>query len=590
MKITRVEIRNFRSLKNVQIDIPAGLVLFGMNAQGKSSFLDAIRMILFGACQHTGADGRNSGGLIAHGATEAEVTVVTDNHALNLVIEPKKKAFTVFDLKTGEILADIKDRETFWRAVNIDIDHARIAAMSDMFVTSQDLGDLIAAAFSGVVTEQAVIGNADTHADWLRGFVKNRHRSITDLTAIGDDAYTWRTSVNKDLKQARGELDGIGMRPQAPKDASGKVLVPTDAERVHGAIEKASKTRDGLMCERGVASTAMSEDDRVAAIHEAGDVIAKGEPEIAKREKSVSDAETRKTDLANQLAGPDSALRNEKAKGSGKCPTCGHKLKEPGDKELIAKLESEITELRGNIQEIDKLIRAGNSEIQTTKTNIASARARLAELNAPRQTRPLADIDAEIATLDGRIQRGQGILAALEKLRKYDDLKESIALWETEVEHLNWAVTQFREGALLKLLSRERFAEFETRCDAALKPHGYSFRLDVDGKTVTPMLCRGDHAISVGTCSNGEIALAACSIALAFADTGAPVLLDNLNDLDPVHRRSVLTVLKQHPGTVIAASAWQLSDKPEEREGKLDAIRKSFAPLGVAWVEGGEVK
>ena len=43
--ITRIAVRNFRSLRNVQLDLGSLTVLIGPNGSGKSNVLDALRLI-----------------------------------------------------------------------------------------------------------------------------------------------------------------------------------------------------------------------------------------------------------------------------------------------------------------------------------------------------------------------------------------------------------------------------------------------------------------------------------------------------------------------------------------------------------------
>ncbi len=46
MFLKRVYIKNFRSLKNIRVDLDENTVLMGENNAGKTSFMDAIRIAL----------------------------------------------------------------------------------------------------------------------------------------------------------------------------------------------------------------------------------------------------------------------------------------------------------------------------------------------------------------------------------------------------------------------------------------------------------------------------------------------------------------------------------------------------------------
>ena len=46
MRVTRIEIRNFRSIRHLALDLGATTVLIGPNGVGKTAILDALRLML----------------------------------------------------------------------------------------------------------------------------------------------------------------------------------------------------------------------------------------------------------------------------------------------------------------------------------------------------------------------------------------------------------------------------------------------------------------------------------------------------------------------------------------------------------------
>lgn len=587
LKIVRVEIENFRFIESARVDIDRGLALFGMNGQGKSSVLDAVRMALFGACGHTGADGRGAAELIRHGAREANVTVQTSAGSVILNITAKKKDWTWFDA-AGQVSEDITCPADLWKSLGINPDHARICAMSEQFIENQDLGNLIAAMFTDVLTEAAVLSNAGEHLEWLTKYAADRKRPVSDVKFLGDAAYAARTDLNRELKIAKAELEGMGMRPTPPKSKDGKTLTLAYVSKVAGAVAKLQGQRDALQRELGAADKALSPEAREAQMVEWRQVITDGEAYMAEQDGLIRDARTQKQEYLNEVCGPEAALQAEKSKGSGKCPLgyapCVALGTGAANPELIKDLEAIVTRLRGYIDRCDETSRTADAEYKKAEKAVNAARANLAALERQIATRPAAEIHADLEATDAEIERVMGIKGDLVKVSRWDDLTASMKLWEAEIEHLSWACTQFRDGAMLKALSASRFDEFTARVNESMAEHGYTFGLQVDGKTVTPTLteaARGTTPIS--KCSGGEKAMAAAAIAQAFAACGAPVLIDEMNTMDVGHRKIVLNRAKRSTNTVILAAAWQ------QKEHDMAALAKAMAPLGVAWVEEGKL-
>ena len=83
MKIKDIKIRNFRNIESLEIlDISHSLALFGLNGQGKSSVLEAIRMTLLGECELSKSLSKHgvggTGALVLDGAKEAVIKVTVD--------------------------------------------------------------------------------------------------------------------------------------------------------------------------------------------------------------------------------------------------------------------------------------------------------------------------------------------------------------------------------------------------------------------------------------------------------------------------------------------------------------------------------
>ena len=72
MKVTELEVRNFRNIKNAEIEPHSGVnVIFGENAQGKTNLLESIW--LFTACRSFRSSKDNE--LINFNSTKAELSM-----------------------------------------------------------------------------------------------------------------------------------------------------------------------------------------------------------------------------------------------------------------------------------------------------------------------------------------------------------------------------------------------------------------------------------------------------------------------------------------------------------------------------------
>jgi hypothetical protein len=77
---------------------------------------------------------------------------------------------------------------------------------------------------------------------------------------------------------------------------------------------------------------------------------------------------------------------------------------------------------------------------------------------------------------------------------------------------------------------------------------------------------------------------------VSFAESGAPVLLDDINDLDALNRRTLLLSLAESgAGSVLVAGAWQQNQALPDMESALGFVDDLGDDVTVAWVDGGDV-
>lgn len=637
MKITRIQVYNFRSIRDADLmDLNNSVAIFGLNGQAKSSVLAAVRMALYGWCEFTTRGGVGAQALIRDGAKAAEVDVylTCDSHpsplCVTLVINRRaSNEWSVINMDTGEILDMRRGRQTLWELAGIDPAHAEVAGMPAAYVGSKDLDDILADFLAGGVSEATVLEAAGEHAGWLKEYATSKRLSLTtpdDWRNVGKRAYDERTEINRELKEAQLENDLLkGAR--APRDSQGRQLEVADLGRIENAVIRDEEQIQLLHIELGKAQAAP---DPAAVEAERADTeqnlwaeqakLKAAQAEIIIARAALENAQVEASDVRQKMADierscADATHQAEMAKRSlstlqaedGACPTCRRPYTAKNRKELLAPLEAVVKEheaaaikihedkkkLLDSLPALDEsakkerlAVEALESQIRYADRDIATHEAALKTLQAPTDHRPTGTIQADIDSLRDKVERGKGLVDALKKLKEAQAAEMRLHRYEAMKEPLEWAVQAFKDGELVKGLISDQIGAFVKACNTELQQFGYSVDVEVQGKRVELLLqCPCEEYRPVRLCSDGQKMLVQFAVASAFAAVGAPILLDNLNELDNVNRKQVLARLRERAetGTVIIAAAWQQSNSD------MDRIANALAPITVVWAEQGKL-
>jgi len=620
MQITRIDIRNFRNIQHARLDLTGRLILFGNNGQGKSSAMDAVRMALLGWCGHTTRAGAGFESLIRDGAPKA-IVALTVTHAdgtytvtLTLARSGKsKRQLEIEDVTTGECWEAL---DAWYTRLGVDKRFAAVAMMPAAYLASKDLGDLVAETLCGGIDPDDVMIKAGEHSAWLAAFAR-LHRvtldSAENLAQLGAAAYKWRTEVNRERKQQQAARAQLG-DPAQPLDTEGSPLGPDDLERCAYAAESLRVKIATLEAELQAVVDA-PDSGRVAketADLEAQIPAVQAELERLTEELRIQEETLRGGQANHAGARGDNAAAEKDIRAKRKmlegiaeletCPTCGQACsaavwaaaRNPleNDIEKAVALLASCRELEAahlaSVTKSHEALSVTRKALDATNATIRNARTRLGDLRVIcKAHRPADDIQTELDTARERLELGARIVTDLEELSKATEFDNYLAATLPEVEHLDWAVRALKEGELLKGTIGNELDKFAVRLNTELEPLGYALGVQTAGKDVTFLLaCPGQQARPVELCSRGQRTLAAAAVALAFADRGVPVLVDNLNDLDYSNRAAILGGFRQRAvGTVIAAASWQYPDMPD-----LDQVAAALAPVAVAWVDGGAIR
>lgn len=608
IQITRLEVRNFQAIAEADIAVSGNLIAFGHNGHSKSSLLRAVQMCLIGACAHTTRDGKDFQNIIRDGADHAFVAVEFTQDAVAYRAESfwyrgkKSNEFALLDQSGKQIL---DRRADLWGHLRINRVHAMITASPEAFLESQELGEALSDMLAGDITEDAVYDMCGMHDAWLRGFVSTHKlamRNTADLARIGAMAEEDRTAVNRDLRTQEGVLADLP-HVAAPVNGEGREIGLDDRDKLANQIMGIEKSLHDLHQERGRAADLDGVDINAAADSLAQ---AKQAADEAKQIWAMHEAKLREAEQAHSAA--NYAVHSaERDRATAKrdvdaleslgdcCPTCQQKISKKAFDALMKAARtnydaadaahSEAVQAAAEaLARLTPAREAVKEAMQSHELAISRVRELQAVVDKAGSVRPVAAIDADIEATEARIQRGREIIATLDRMREKADIEAHIASLRERREHLDWAVEAFRDGAITKQFMDSGLDAFVALVNAELDLFGYTFGVDIQGKKIMPIMSKQGESRPVRLFSDGERLLAAFALAMAFASSGAPVILDNLNDLDARNRgRMIKRLMSHNAASVIVAAAWQ--------QGAFDLsdYASRLAPCTVCWCDGGVI-
>jgi DNA repair exonuclease SbcCD ATPase subunit len=618
MKIRSLELKDFGNTTSQRlVNLPDSVALFGFNGQGKTTALHAIQWLLFGFCERTLRNGKDSEQMIRDGAKEAQLSCVielAEDYAVRLFATIKKRGSNEWGCcmhPNGEVIDGVEDRDGFWKFVGIPKAHAEVAAFPMQMLRSKKLSDPLADFLSTAIDIARLTDLCGEHLPWLKGFAQGRAGGIVHAVLsgqpgavaeakhfeeIGQAAFDLRRDKKAELKGEKYQIDAAAF-VAPPKDGNGNELTVDRLPALEQQLGRLHATLDALHVDLGRAQNAPDPaavaEQRTAAEAALNAAIAteaefRTEAERLRAELAVQDARvsealsaqgkllTEASTIGNALAVATKDLE-EITQGNGPCPTCGQKLAKAVRDEIVkpraAKVEdlkaqhaaalsqheaalAALQPLRDAVKALRETTEAAEAKARTAAAATTTAQAAFDAVPALYDGEGAADIQAKIETQRAQLERCTDAVAKLRAIKEREQNAEYVKAAETEIEQLDWCVKAFKDGEVLKQLLGSPVEAFTARCNGELEPLGYELGIQADGKALKVMLrCPGAlTARPIEHCSAGQQTLAAIAIAGAFCDTGAPVLIDDLNQLDPANRGAVLMHLKHGAmGSVMSA-------------------------------------
>lgn len=548
MRITHVTIYNFRNIRALELDLTDANFLVGMNGAGKSSVINAIQMLLCGWCQHTDRSGKGYRDLVGPHADYARIAADIDDYSATLTLGAKRE-YECINRETGEI---IDTQQAFLRACGIDPLAALLTMYPRQIVCSREFSTLLIDYLSSTLSADDI--EMTLPAD-KRGMVRDFARSwniklssVTGYEDLGAKAYDRRRDVSGELKHVKKTLESIGFVKPA-----------------QGDIPSLHKQHDDLLMQRGAAMAASTDDPAPLRLErsELMERLQKAEA-FAQAKRVYDDADRARLDAAHQMG----ALKPIESI----CPTCARKLPANTLKTLQEQYQDEFAALQASVDRAAALRDEAQAAMWQAETNddASEIRNRLTELRILIDRAEAGYIGPTVEELDASIVSLEAQINAVRAYSDHQALTAQVKAMTEEYDRLDWMVKQFHDGALLTglMLDAANAIMAQTGEPIDVRAEGKWLSVYYDGRPL-------DHA------SEGQKAMVSYRLALAFAHCGAPVLMDDINDLDPVHRTRLIRYLTDvSAGTVIIAGTPLV--------GQVTALAQEIKPMQLIRVANGD--
>lgn len=615
MQITAIRLTNWRGLKRVTLeDLPRTVFFTGLNGSGKTSILNGVQYALTGACYDQEGKKILLRDLVGRHGNRAvvQVDLLSGDNVMTVDVSVTASTSQVQVLHKGKVWLQGRPdevRETLWSKAGLSLQQANVAANARACLLSDDIGKRLAELGGGLDKKRLEKWCGD-HYVWLTGFLTANSLTLDefdDMKQVGKTAEAERTATNREMKRVTQEIEALSST-EPPTDSEGNVIPPTDRARVQRALDDLGRKRDELLRSIGAA-------EKMRPAHEKKKELAELRRQLTAETKktppaSESDVDERLRTAEQQYSGvvfrlstaSDGLARLQKSmdglRSCDECPTCHRPITEQDRDYIFGPTEREIARLSserdGLMEEKSRLLssleplRKEKAAFMAATESARQAQARLqARIDALMAEPEQPDIDAlkrDVESMDQRIQVGHTKLKALEQQVSIEKLAARRAELYAAVEHLDWAIDAFRDGAAHAGLCVKGRADFVRRANERLEPHGYLLDVEEENANFTVLLGHTDRGVMVPAkfCSDGELLIAQMALAEGFARNIAIGIVDGLDGLDGGQKGQFFDTLLASKGCWLAAGAWGIGDAPED----FTALSSAISPTALVWVDG----
>lgn len=631
--IQQIQIENIRNFEHAATKLGPATMITGWNGAGKSTVLNAIRLVLFG--KWPGVTKQSD--LIRAGAKSGRIGIdmkgIDGTVYVELDIRGSKSEFSVKD-RNGDVLTT--SRKELWKHVEASRVEAEIACFAQENLHGQGLSDALLTLSGNIGLKQlteyvekhpvadvmdlvAMFGHLDKREDSKHAEVLKAGDALTadEWTAIGNAAYTYRTELNRRQKDILTLLKGA---PTVEPDGAG--TVETDLAKEREALAKWMKALAEIQAWRQVAG----QHDVEAIKAKVADLEARMVTHERELEGAKADAESLRAELNNAKDARDKFFFERKQveqshkvlaaqlsdiESRETCPTCNRDWLP--DEESVAKLQAEVDAWQEKIdgahdesQRLSEAVESAEKAYKAARVDVDSIEEECAKLRGSHAQAITERVMAEkAAALTEPLQTEEQVTRHLdevnERIQQLETVKADLKRWsDTEAlrtEHrksaqrltmLDWACEHLRKGQFQSWCLREPLKGFLDVLNAVADPFGYLIGYLHDGGIVLTIQSeRNPRPVPLADASRGEQTIAAMALAIGFSKQGGRMgMVDNADALDGSVKGEVMTMLKAYADSgVIVCGAYGAPAEPV-----LEDVAAIAAPVRFIFMASGEIE
>ena len=556
-----LRIENLLSYEETEVKLEPLTVFRGLNGSGKSTIVSALQSLCCGTADATDDRGAGIRDLIRAGTEKASVLAEIEEEK-----EVRKVRIGITE-KSGRMPSCSKDSDPSYTGRDYLASLALCADILEILINSKSFfgkGDAKAETrqkelLASIILPSTVeFGKGALAAiDSLGLSVRRDLKPFDFIASAYDAAFKERTAVNRAIKDWKEPAKPS--EPPAPVEEIRKKLAERQDKRTQAAMQ-----RQAILARYSRASDEKSRADakfvtlstRLSAERSKRDLAAKGllskdaikdfEKEAKGKEKGVElDKAIRARSaelevLTHQLTAVQNLLKDDDAK----CPTCHQAISDEARAALYLPIQTlfdstsvaqgedfDKRKALGSPEEAEKWLeghKTAERQVALIDQHIAEVEKDLAELEKERGAGILSApdtsaVDAEIADLDARIEKGNAALQkaiTAESEKKY--YEQQIALkagWQKTLATLEKLVEYFGpKGVQAKLLDSS-IGPFEAKMNEILLGWGFAAKLKFDPYEFRVGFTGHDGWYSLKTISASQRAMFAVAFQVALAKT-----------------------------------------------------------------------
>lgn len=586
MHLSNIEIRNFQGIKNANLTLPSSTtLLLGRNGAGKSTILRAVQHVLTGQTFDQQPRRMKAGELIGPDGRQAAVSLTLDGYEFKAVIRDSGTTLTAQNGKQNFQGRPDEVRNAVWNALGVSPALMPVVCHPRTFIISSELSKLLAE-LGGGIDQDALLEWAGEHGQWLGRFLAEANLTVNqpaDLASVGKAVDAVRRDLNRDLKRLN-ETQPV----DAPLGRDGKPITPAGKEQVMNQLSELRNKRDTLLRQIGSAEHGRTQEQIDAETEQVRAALA------AMKKPSASGAAEKLQSVSQQHAAAahqEATIRQERdswkrllGQSAAACPSCKRPFAD-ADKAMIdahiadaeerhAACVAECAALLAKMEPLRNKANAEKSALEQYEHAFARQNQRLQHLGAEQPAQDVTALQAEVDVLAQRIERGEAIVRQIDDYAAYQAAVQERDYIAGQIEHLNWAVEAFRDGAAAAALCRAGEAEFLQRLQSVMPGAAVS---QLDGDTVL-QIPRHGRMVPARNCSTGELCRLQTALIRAFGCGFG--IVDGYDALDGDVKPELLRATMEPSGGYLLAAAWGIPGEPS------GDIATALSPATVVWVDG----